>query len=116
MSPQQTQRLANIETILKTLAEQISSQDAALRFLIAQGNKIMSGESDLKAAIATLTSAVAAAVANIQTLMNNAAGDPDADIETLAQQVNAQAAALQAAIAPATAAASAPSAQAKPTS
>lgn len=68
--------------------------------LIRKGlNMAGQGETDLKAALTALGTAVSAAVAEINTLVTNAAGDPDADIEALAQQVQTQTAALNAAVA-----------------
>lgn len=57
------------------------------------------GETDLKAALTALGTAVTAATAEINSLVASAAGDPDADIEALAQQVQTQTAALNAAVA-----------------
>ena len=56
----------------------------------------MSGLSDLQAAVATLAAAVTAEIAALQA----AAGDPDATVESLAQQINASSAALTASLAP----------------
>ena len=87
----------------------IAAQYAAI---LSQGEKLMSGLTDLQTAVATLTTAVTAAAASFSSLSaqisaaNAATGDPDATIETLAQQVGAQATALTAAIPPAAAAAS----------
>ncbi len=72
--------------------------------------KIMSGLTDLQAAVAALEAEQTVVVNELATL-SAAAGDPDATVETLAQQVNASVAAIQAAI-PATASA-APAAAAK---
>jgi uncharacterized protein YoxC len=78
-------RLARIEVLLEDIQQ--------------QGIKIMSGLTDLQAAVTTLTSAVSAAAAELTALAAAATGDPDATVETLAQQINAQAAALNAAVA-----------------
>lgn len=77
-------------------------------YLAQQLEKIMSGLTDLQAAIAALTTAVA----NVAAILSAAAGDPDATVESLAQQVNAQVAALNSA----TAAAAASTPPAAPTS
>ena len=59
--------------------------------------KIMSGLSDAQAAVASLQAEQAVVIAELQALQA-AAGDPDATVETLAQQINASVAAFQAAI------------------
>ncbi len=61
----------------------------------------MSGLVDLQAAVASLQAEQTAVINEIQSLQS-AVGDPDATVETLAQQINASVAAIQAAI-PATA-------------
>jgi hypothetical protein len=70
-----------------------------LDLILQRELKLMQGEDDLKAALASLATAVTAVGARITQLMNTAAGDPDADIETLAQQVNAEVATLNSAVA-----------------
>lgn len=62
------------------------------------------GLTDLQAAIDALT----VSVGNVATALSNAANDPDATVETMAQAINTQVAALNAALPPvATAAAAA---------
>ena len=58
--------------------------------LIEQGKKIMAGEADLKAAIAANGAAVTTLANNINSIISSALGDPDADIEDLANQLKAQ--------------------------
>ena len=55
------------------------------------------GLTDLQAAVAGLQTLQATVIAEIATLQA-AAGDPDATVETLAQQINTSVAAIQAAI------------------
>ena len=65
----------------------------------------MQGEDDLKSAIGVMQGAVNAAIAEIQSLVGQiiaGAGDPDADIEGLAQQLSTTAANLQNAVSTAT--------------
>ena len=68
--------------------------------VIIQGNRIMSGLTDLQAAVAEQTTGVAAAVTAIQTL--SSAGDSDSQIEALAQTISANNASLAAAVTAAT--------------
>lgn len=78
--------------------------------------KIMSGLSDLQAAVAALQALQTTVISELQTL-ESAAGDPDATVETLAQQINASVAAIQGALSPAQSATStATPAAAKPAS
>lgn len=77
--------------------------------------KLMSGEDDLKAAVAALSTQVTSTLAQITTILNQAVGDPDADIEDIANQVNAQVAKLASAFTPVTSAAGAPPVTAPPT-
>jgi ABC-type transporter Mla subunit MlaD len=67
-------------------------------YLAQQLEKIMSGLTDLQAAVAALTTAVASVAA----ALTAAAGDSDATVESLAQAVNTQVSALNAAVAAAT--------------
>ena len=69
--------------------------------------KIMSGLTDLQAAVAALQAEQTVVVNELATL-SAAAGDPDATVETLAQQVNASVTAIQAAIPAAATAKTAP--------
>ena len=91
-----------ISQIQSTLA-QITS---ALAILEAQGIKIMSGLTDMQAAVAALQTLSATVVSELQTLQN-AAGDPDATVETLAESINNSMATIQAALPPASTAAAA---------
>jgi len=74
--------------------------------------KIMSGEDDLKAAITANSAAITAATAEMNTLAGQivaaANGDSDADIEVLAQQLQAQTTQLNLAVTNATNPAPAP--------
>lgn len=74
----QTQVLANLATI-------ISNQ-----------GKIMTGLTDLQANVAKLQAEELQIVADIQTILNQNAGDSDAAVEAVAQQIAAVTAALQA--------------------
>jgi putative heme iron utilization protein len=67
----------------------------------------MSGLTDLQAAVTALQALQTTVINELQTL-SAAAGDPDATVETLAQQINTSVAAIQAAI-PAAPPASTPS-------
>lgn len=79
-----------------TLSKELTAIAAQLATIQAQQEKIMSGLTDLQAAVGTLAAAVTAEIAALQT----AAGDPDATVESLAQQINASSAALTASLAP----------------
>lgn len=83
-----------IEADLKVIKAQLASQAITLE-------KIMSGEDDLKAAVAGLQSFAVTVVTQLQALEAAAAaatGDPDADVETLAQSVNSAVATMKAAL------------------
>jgi hypothetical protein len=75
---------SDVETILNAISE--------------LEKKVMSGLTDLQTATTALTAAVSAAATELQALATAATGDPDATVETFAQQVNAQAVALQTAV------------------
>lgn len=81
-----------------TVQAELMELSRKLDLIIEKELKLMSGEDDLKAGIANLATAVTAVGARITALVNAASGDPDADIEDLAQQVNAQVAALNQAV------------------
>lgn len=70
---------------------------------------MLKGETDLQTAVGQLTTFASVVATELQTLQAAATaanGDPDADIETLAQQVNTSIATIQAAMpAPSTVAA-----------
>ena len=79
-----------------------------LAHLEHQGKAIMSGLTDLQAAVAANAAAITAAVNDINSLAAQIAaaakapaGDSDADVETLAQQLQTATAALTAAVSPA---------------
>lgn len=87
----------------ETLLREVLANQA---IIIEQGKKIMSGESDLQAAIAANGNAITAATTEINNLATQlvaaANGDSDASIETLAQQLQAQTAQLNLAVSNAT--------------
>jgi septal ring factor EnvC (AmiA/AmiB activator) len=103
----QSKGLADLKIALANLMQAVTGDtrnrlariEALLDVIQQQGIKLMTGLSDLQTAVATLTSSVSAAAAELTALATAAAGDPDATVESLAQQVNAQAAALTAAVA-----------------
>ena len=69
----------------------------------ARHEEVMKGMDDLKAAEAALGTSVSAAVAKLAEeaqQLADAAGDPDADIETIAQSIADKAKALDAAVNP----------------
>jgi hypothetical protein len=84
---------------LAKLNEAIAAGFAALK----KGDRNMAnqGEADLKTAVAalqTFAATVATELTTLQAASTAATGDPDADIETLAQQVNASIATITAAM------------------
>lgn len=94
----------HLDSSIQSVLDDISRK---LDLILHREYIIMSGEDDLKAAVAALATSVTAVGAKIAQLMSSAAGDPDTDIETLAQQVNAQVAILNQAVSPVVASAAA---------
>lgn len=91
---------ADLQVVLKT---------SALHTTLLE--KLMSGEDDLKAAVAKLESFADVVITELQALQT-AAGDPDADVEALSQRIDAVVAKVQSSLPAATppAAPAAPSA------
>jgi hypothetical protein len=95
---------AQLLAALNAIAAVQGKQSIQLAAILSQGTKIMSGLTDLQAAVTALAAAVTAEISALQA----AAGDPDATVESLAQQINASTAALTASLLPATTAATKP--------
>ena len=100
--------IVTLEQLHQKLTAEAVQRNAALYKQLtddanARHKEVMTGEDDLKAAEAALGTSISAAVAKLSsdaTALAAAAGDPDADIETIAQDLATKAKALDAAVNP----------------